>query len=171
MWARRFFFAIQFPAALALPIWLLIGRGVVLNGPGWEFVLLLFVCPILTIAMVVVAALIVARKSVRQARAVSVVDAAVLGGWFASVIVAGVMAHPVAAIAVIVFAIAGFWVAVYELITETRMRVSSALSSMEFTVSSAEEYAARTRSPHLPAEGPGAGTVIRVDPPTTEPSL
>ena len=47
MLARRALYYAQFGAVPILPLWLLIGRGIVIDGTGWEFVLLLFVCPIL----------------------------------------------------------------------------------------------------------------------------
>lgn len=164
---RRAFYFAQFGAAIVLPLWLLIGRGLIVDGPGWEFVLLIVVCPILAIFMLGVAGLTWSRQSVRLSRAVSWLDVGILGGWYASIILAGALAHEITAVLVVLFAVAAFWSAAWQLFTETRRRVRSAFDGLEFTAVSAEEYrATRVRSSASPSpDAPGAGQVIRLDPP------
>jgi hypothetical protein len=81
MLARRALYYAQFGAVPILPLWLLIGRGIVIDGTGWEFVLLLFVCPILAVAMLIVVGLTVARKSERRTHEVSWLYVVLLSDW------------------------------------------------------------------------------------------
>ena len=71
MLTRRAFFYWQIIGAFLLPSWVLVGRGIIDDGVGWDFVLYLVLCPILCVVMLAVAGLTVARKKVRTARAVS----------------------------------------------------------------------------------------------------
>lgn len=162
MWLRRTFYLIQFPAAIVLPLWLLIGRGLIVDGPGWETVLLIFVCPILAVLMMVVAALTFARKSVRRSAAVSWIDATVQGGWYLAIAAAGFVAHEAMAALVILISVAAFWLTLWQWFTETRDRVRTAFAGLEFTAVPAGEYRATRRT--MP-DASGAGTVIRIDPP------
>ncbi|HEU4808544.1 MAG TPA: MFS transporter [Homoserinimonas sp.] len=159
MWLRRAFYYAQYGAFVVLPVLLLIGRGLVLADNGWDFALLLLVSPILGVFMLVVAGFTVARKSVRRNRALSWLDVAVHFAWYASIIAASVFAHPAIAAVVIVFSVGAFWSALWQLFTETRRRVKSALASLDYTAVPASQY--RPASP----DAPGAGRVIRLDPP------
>ena len=158
MWLRRGFYYAQFGAIPILPLWLLIGRGIVIDGTGWEFVLLLFVAPILAVAMLIVVGLTVARNSVRRWRAVSWVDVLLLSAWYLAIIAAGFVAHPVSAVLVVLLAVAVFWSSVWQLFTETRRRVRSAFAG--YTAIPAGDYEA---SPH-PGANDGRPGVIRIDP-------
>lgn len=158
MWLRRGFYFVQFGAIPILPLWLLIGRGIVIDGTGWEFVLLLFVCPVLAVVMLILAGLTLARKSVRSTRAVSWLDVGLLGAWYLAIIAAGLVAHPVMAVLVVILAVAVFWSALWQLYTETRRRVRSAFASL--TAVSAGEYNASRQT----ADAPGESTVIRIEP-------
>ncbi|HEY9499446.1 MAG TPA: MFS transporter [Terrimesophilobacter sp.] len=131
MWLRRAFYYAQFWAIPVLPLWLLIGRGVVANGVGWEFVVLLFACPVLALAMIIVMGLVMARKTVRRARMLSWADLGVLGAWYLAIIVAGFVANPVTAVLVVVLTVVAFWVAVWQLFVETRRRVNTAFASFD----------------------------------------
>lgn len=164
MWLPKAFYRAMLPAAIVLPLWLLIGRGLIVSGPGWEFVLLIFVCPILAVLMAGVAGLIIARKSVRRAAAVSWADVGMLSAWYAVIIAAGLVSHDVMAVLVVVVSVLVFWAAVWMLFSETRNRVKTALASLEYTAVPTSEYRNDGRSTH---DAPGAGTVIRVDPPRT----
>src|SRR5690606_28300103 len=86
MWLRRAFYYAQYWAIPVLPLWLLIGRGITIDGPGWEFVVLLFAAPALSLALIVVMGITMARRSVRRARLVSWLDVGVLTGWYAVVV-------------------------------------------------------------------------------------
>lgn len=156
MWLRRAFYYAQFGAFIVLPIALLIGRGLVLAGSGWDFALLLLVSPVLGIVMLVVAGFTMARKSVRRDRALSWLDVALHFVWYLSIIAASVFAHPAIAAIVIVLSVAAFWSALWQLFTETRRRVKSALASLDYTAVPAAQYR---------QDAPGAGRVIRIDPP------
>ena len=115
-----------FPAAVVLPVWLLIGWAAFSRGSGWTFFGLLILCPVLFVAMLVIAGLIVARGSVRRERAVSWYDVGLLAPWHASIIAFGFYPPGVtpwlAVLGVLLF-VATFWVVLWELVTETRARV------------------------------------------------
>jgi hypothetical protein len=159
MWLRRAFYYAQFGAFVVLPVFLLIGRGLVLADNGWDFALLLLVSPILGLFMLVVAGFTLARKSVRQDRALSWLDVGVHFTWYLSIIAASSFAHPAVAAVVIVLSVAALWLALWQLFTETRRRVKSALASLDYAAVPAAQY--RQPTP----DAPGAGTVIRLDPP------
>ncbi|GAB3605801.1 hypothetical protein GCM10027413_12100 [Conyzicola nivalis] len=125
---RRALYYWQFIGALALPIWVLIGRGIVQADQGWDFVFYLVVCPVLCLVMLAVAGLTVARKSVRVARAVSWQDAAIVGVWHLSIITYGFLAFSGLAIVIVLVSVIAFWNAVWLLFRETRSRVKEALS-------------------------------------------
>ncbi|MBX3092323.1 MAG: MFS transporter [Cryobacterium sp.] len=129
MWLRRGFYYAQFWAIPVLPLWLLIGRGIAIDGSGWELVFLLFAAPALSLALIVVMALTVARKSVRRSRVLSWVDVGILTVWYASIVVAGVFSSPLAAVAVVVFTLVAFWGVVWQLVVETRQRINLAFAS------------------------------------------
>ena len=131
MWLRRAFYYAQFWAIPVLPLWLLVGRGLVLNGAGWEFVVLLFACPVLAFAMIIVMGITVARKTVRRARLLSWTDVAVLSAWYLAIIAAGLVANPVMAVLVVVITVIAFWIAVWQLFVETRHRVNTAFAGID----------------------------------------
>jgi hypothetical protein len=159
MLLRRAFYYALFGAFVVLPVLLLIGRGLILAGSGWDFALLLLVSPILGVFMLVVAGFTMARKSVRQDRALSWLDVGVHFVWYLSIIAASAFAHPAVAALVIVVSVAAFWLALWQLFTETRRRVKSALASLDYSAVPASQY--RQATP----DAPGAGTVIRLEPP------
>lgn len=159
MLLRRAFYYAQFGAFVVLPLALLIGRGLVLAGSGWDFALLLLVSPVLGVLMIVVAGFTVARRSVRRDRALSWLDVGLHFAWYLSIIAASVFAHPAVAAIVIILSVAAFWSALWQLFTETRRRVKSALASLDYTAVPESQF--RQARP----DAPGAGTVIRLDPP------
>lgn len=161
MWLRRAFFFALYGAFVVLPVLLLIGRGLILAGSGWDFALLLLVSPILGVLMLVVAGFTVGRKSVRRDRAVSWLDVGVHAAWYLSIVAASVFAHPAIAALVVVISVVAFWVALWQLFSETRRRVKDALAGLEHTVAPASVYRQGRPTP----DAPGAGTVIRIDPP------
>ena len=161
MWLRRGFFYALYGAFIVLPVTLLIGRGLVLAGSGWDFALLLLVSPLLGLLMLVTTGFTLGRKSVRSTRTVSWLDVGVHAAWYLSIIAASVFAHPAVAAVVIIMSVAAFWSALWQLFTETRRRVKDAWAGLERTVIPASEYHSGRPNP----DAPGAGTVIRIDPP------
>lgn len=131
MWLRRGFFYAQFWAIPVLPLWLLIARGVAIDGIGWEFVVLLFAAPLLSLALIIVMGLTMARKAVRRARMLSWIDVGVLGAWYASVIVAGIYSYPLLAVLAVSLIVVAFWSAVWQWVVETRQRVTLAFASYD----------------------------------------
>lgn len=106
MFLRRGFYAWLFPAALVLPIWLLIGWGV-FTGGGLAFLWVLFIaCPSVFLGQLLIAFLIRSRASVRTAQAVSWWDVLGLtiwhgltfavgfynGAWFAAALIGAIIA-------------------------------------------------------------------------------
>lgn len=131
MWLRRAFYYAQFWAIPVLPLWLLIGRGIAIDGSGWALVVLLFAAPLLTLALIIVMGLTVARKSVRRAHLLSWIDVGVLTAWYASIVIAGIVSHPLAAVAAISLTLVAFWSTVWQWIAETRHRVSLAFANYD----------------------------------------
>lgn len=127
MQIRRAFYFAQFGALALLPLWLLIGRGIVFSDSGWDFVGLLIVSPILALFMAIVMGLTYARKSVRQAQAMSWPDVALHAVWYASLILAGFAAHPGVAILAVVLSVGMFWLQLWQLIAEIGKRVNRAI--------------------------------------------
>ena len=119
---RGFFWA-QFGMAVLLPIWVLISRGIIADGIGWQLVVYLVLSPMLFVALAALLGLTIARKKVRTTRAVSWLDAAALLVIWAAVFTYGLFALPALAVVVVLSIVAGFWVAVWQLVTETRDRV------------------------------------------------
>lgn len=131
MWLRKVFYYAQYWAIPVLPLWLLIGRGIAIDGAGWELLFLLFATPGLSLALIVVMALTVARKSVRRAHLLSWADVGVLSAWYVIIVLAGLFTNPLVAIAAIVFTLAAFWGAVWQLVVETRQRINLAFAGYD----------------------------------------
>jgi len=89
MWIRRAFLSWLFPAAVVLPLWLLVGWGVFQAG-GWAFLWVLFVAiPSVLVGELVLSLLVRARPTVRQERAASWQDALGFGLWHALTVALG----------------------------------------------------------------------------------
>ena len=114
-----------------LPLWLLIASGLSISGAGWELVLLLFAAPLLSVALLIVMGLTMARKAVRRARLVSWIDVGILAAWYLSVAVASLVSNPLLAALAIALTLAAFWSAVWQWVVETRQRVSLAFASYD----------------------------------------
>ena len=163
MWYRRAIHRVAFWAAVVLPIWLLLSRGILGADTGWDFVAYLFIAPVLAIALAAVAGLTRARRSVREARAVSVRDAGILSAWWALIVAHSVAwnsdaAAMLALIGVLVGLVA-FWNAIYQLIDETRKSMSEALARFDQTTQAASDPGRQGYDPRL-----GQGPIIRIDP-------
>jgi hypothetical protein len=89
MWLRRAFYRWMFPAAVVLPLWLLVGWGI-FNAGGWAFLWVLFIAiPSVFIGQLVVTLLQRARPSARETRAASWWDVIGVGAWHALTIAIG----------------------------------------------------------------------------------
>jgi hypothetical protein len=131
---RKAFYWWLFPSAVVLPVWLLVGWAAFSQGSGWSFLGLLILCPLLFLAQLAVAGIVVARRSARDARAVSWADAGVLTGWHASVIAFGFFppgATGWLAVLSVVFFLGAFWLALWELVTDMRARVQLTFEAYE----------------------------------------
>ena len=129
---RRAFFYWQSAAAVVLPLWLLIGWGI-WGSSRAELFGIAFTAPVLVIALLAVVGLIFARKSVREKRAVSWLDAGTLGLWHALLVALGFFGPGANwfAVAAVVAAMVAFWAAGWQLVTETRRRVRLALDEIQ----------------------------------------
>ena len=119
---RRALYFAQFGAALLLPIWIFLARGIVANDTGWDVLAYAILCPVLFVVMIAIAALVTSRKSVRTARAVSWLDVIMQVLLYAALITAGFVTTTAFVIISVLILIAFFWVAIWELVTEARAR-------------------------------------------------
>ncbi|MET0975293.1 MAG: hypothetical protein ABWX82_06470 [Leifsonia sp.] len=129
---RRAFFYALVPAAFVLPAWMLIGWGIFGHG-GWGFLGLIIACPIVFIALVVIAALIAARPTVRRERAVSWWDVLALTIAWGSVIGFGFFGDTASLFAVLgaLATIAAFWLTLWELFTDGARAVRETMETFE----------------------------------------
>ena len=122
MIVRRVVYRAIFPLAVVLPVWVLIGRGIIADGIGWAFVAYLFISPVLFLALMVTGGLIAARPDVREQKAVSWADAAVLIALWLTLIAVGLYAYPALAVLALLLVLGLFWLAIWELLRETGRR-------------------------------------------------
>jgi len=129
---RRAFFYWQFPAAVILPAWILVGWGV-FAATGWQIIGLIVGVMMLTVAMLATAGLIFARKDVRAERAVSWLDVGLLTVLQGLIVAIGFFtpATPLLGTLSIVAVIALFWSGIIQLVVETRRRVRATLAAFE----------------------------------------
>lgn len=136
MVARRVVFRLLFPAAIVLPVWLFIGRGII-TGDAWTAAAFLVVSPVVFLALAAIAAFVRWRPGVRGERAVSIADAAALPVLWALLIAVAVVAHPALAAVTVVAVLAMFWFAVWEFVTESRRRLRAVIDDVEATLGGA----------------------------------
>jgi hypothetical protein len=130
---RKAFYRWLLPSAVVLPVWLLIGWAI-FHPSGWAFVGLLVMCPVLFIALLAVGGIITARKSVRDAKAVSWYDVGILAAWHVAIIVFGCFLPGVSswlAVLGVLLGLGAFWVSLWQLVTEARMRVKQTFEAYE----------------------------------------
>lgn len=156
MVVRRVLYRLLFPMAFALPVWVFVARGLVLDGLGWESIFYLIVAPVLFLGLLFISVLVTLRPGIRSARAVSWLDVAVLGSLWLTLIVSGFVAHPVIAVIATLLLIAAFWVSVWQLITEGRRRVQAVMDDIDATTRGARA------SVHPPQQPVDIGEVIVV---------
>nr|WP_315267968.1 MFS transporter permease [Microbacterium lemovicicum] len=123
MWLRRAFYSWLLPAAVVLPLWLLIGWGV-FNAGGWAFAWVLFVAiPSVFLGQLALGLLVRARGTVRAERAVSWWDVLGFGVWHALTVSLGFFSAawwlPVMILTVLV-GLGLFWLQLWQLWRETR---------------------------------------------------
>lgn len=123
MWLRRAFYRWMFPAAVVLPLWLLIGWGI-FNAGGWAFLWVLFIAiPSVFIGQIVLTLLVRARPSARETRTASWWDVLGFGVWHALTIAVGCYPQtwfPLLLTGAIIVAIALFWLMLWQLWGEAR---------------------------------------------------
>ncbi|WP_411721015.1 hypothetical protein [Mycetocola sp.] len=129
---RRAFRTWMFIAAVALPIWPLIGWGI-FGGGGWEFLVLIIVMPALFVSMITVAGLIWARPTVRKQKALSWPDVGVLTLWQVCVIGFGFFGPASNAFAVVgvLAGLAAFWLVGWEFFTDAKKRAKETMAEFE----------------------------------------
>jgi len=113
----------MFPAAVVLPLWLLIGWGV-FNAGGWAFLWVLFIAiPSVFVGQIVLTLLQRARPSARETRAASWWDVLGVGVWHALTIALGFYPQtwfPLLLTAAIVVALGLIWLMLWQLWGEAR---------------------------------------------------
>ncbi|MGP6171884.1 MFS transporter permease [Microbacterium sp. A196] len=151
MWLRGAFYRWMFPAAVILPLWLLIGWGI-FNAGGWAFLWVLFIAiPSVFIGQLVLTLLQRARTSARETRMASWWDVLGIGVWHLLTIAVGCYPQawfPLLLTAAIVVALALFWLMLWQLWGEAR----AAGSSIRFMTSATTDASFEPRH-HAPADG------------------
>lgn len=89
MRTRRAFGSWQYPAAVVLPLWILLGYGLFGGSSGWTVLGLVIALPILAVCLAVVASIVAFRVTVRPTRTPAWGDVAAVGAWHASLIAFG----------------------------------------------------------------------------------
>jgi hypothetical protein len=123
MWVREAFYRWLWPAAVVLPLWLLIGWGVFQAG-GWAFLWVLFIAiPSVFLGQLLLTLLVRARPSARELRAVSWWDVAGFGLWHALTIAVGCFPENwfgLVLTAAILVGLGLFWLQLWQLWSEAR---------------------------------------------------
>ena len=142
-------------AAVVLPIWLGIGWAV-FGGGGWGTLGLVVAVPVTFIALAVVALIVWLRPTVRSQRAASWTDVGVIGAWHLAIIGVGFYGQGSTffGVAAILLAIAAFWVAIWQLVSDGARR-------MQATMSEFERLAAQQSGSRLPPDAQGEMPVRR----------
>ena len=123
MWLRRVFYRWLFPAAVVLPLWLLIGWGI-FNAGGWAFLWVLFIAiPSVFLGQIVLSLLVRARPSARETGMVSWWDVGGFSLWHGLTIAVGCYPQswfPLLLTGAIVTALAMFWLMLRQLWSEAK---------------------------------------------------
>ncbi|WP_144796365.1 MFS transporter permease [Microbacterium paludicola] len=123
MWLRSAFYRWLFPAAVVLPLWLLIG-WVVTGAGGWALLWVLFIAvPSVFVGQIVLTLLQRARPSARETRMASWWDVLGFGVWHALTIAIGFYPQtwfPLLLAGAIAVAIGLFWLQLWQLWSEAR---------------------------------------------------
>jgi hypothetical protein len=167
MLIRRAFLRWLVAAAVVLPIWLAVGWAI-FGGGGWGTLGLVITVPVAFIGLGIIALLVWARPTVRAERAVSWTDVGVIGAWHLSIIGIGFYGASAGMFGVlaILLAIAAFWAAIWQLVSDGARRVQATMT--EFERLAAEQSnrgapdAAGGTPPRRPPFDDGDGDVIIV---------
>jgi hypothetical protein len=89
MRTRRAFGSWQYPAAIVLPLWILLGYGLFGGSSGWTVLGLVIALPILALSLAAVASIVAFRVTVRPTRTPAWGDVAAVGTWHVSLIALG----------------------------------------------------------------------------------
>lgn len=129
---RRIFFRWIQAATIVLPVWLVVGWAV-FGGGGWGTLGLVITVPVTFISLAVIALLTSMRPSVREERAASWTDVAVLGAWHASIIAFGFSGPSMAGFAFLAIALAlvAFWSAIVQLVRDGARRMQATMAEYE----------------------------------------
>jgi hypothetical protein len=152
MLLRRSLYYAQFAMAIIMPTWVLVYQGILAEGVGGRLVAYFVVCPIATIAMVVMATIISARGSVRAAKAISWRDAALHTSIWLTLFFYGAFGFPLLAVLAVLLIIGGFWFVLVELLREAKTWVKTMLE-------------APATKPRSNIDGPTSGPNVIVIPP------
>ena len=139
------------PAAIVLPVWLLVGYGI-FGDTLWMFPLVVVLAIGSAIALLGVAAIAKARPTVKRTGALSWADVALFTAWWLTIVVAGLAGPYTGALTVlaVLFALATFWLVLAELFADAKRSVKQTFDEFE--------RQARTSSPlgFRPAPAPAA---------------
>ncbi|MET2012451.1 MFS transporter permease [Microbacterium chocolatum] len=141
---RRAFFAWLLPAALILPLWLLVGWGVFRAG-GWALLwVLLIAIPGVLVWQLILTALIRARGTVRAHRAVSWWDVLGVGVWQVLIASLGFFRPEwwgIVFVFAVVTGVAVFWLSLWQLWREARpsVRLSTTRTGVVFLPAAAKK--------------------------------
>lgn len=132
MLVRRAFFYWQTAAAVVLPVWLLVGWAIWGQTAG-ALLGVVIAIPLLVVSVLVVVALTIARRSVREAKAVSWLDVGILAFWHAMLIGLSFFGPSVEWFVVfgVIGAVAAFWSAIWQLVRETKARFRVAFEDIQ----------------------------------------
>jgi hypothetical protein len=161
---RRVIFYWQFTAVVLLPGWVLVGQSLWGSALGWDFLLYLVLCTFLSLYVLGIFVLTRLRKTVRVDRAVSTTDAIVTSVWHLAIIVFGVVGSGAFLALIIVGGITAFWVAVWQLFTDTRSRVKAAFTIPDFQRETNPVDDGYYESAKLDPNAPMADQIIIIEP-------
>ncbi|MGW9629206.1 hypothetical protein ACWGST_00730 [Agromyces sp. NPDC055520] len=132
MLLRRALYRWQLISIVVLPVWLAVGWAI-FGGGGWGTLGLVIVVPVAFIVLGVVALLTNVRPTVRRERALSWIDVGVLTAWQLSIIGTGFYGASATTFGVlaILLAIAAFWVALWQLVTDGASRMKASMAEFE----------------------------------------
>ncbi|MWV50153.1 hypothetical protein GRS96_12835 [Rathayibacter sp. VKM Ac-2803] len=122
MRTRRAFGSWQYPAAIVLPLWILLGYGLFGGSSGWTVLGLVVALPILAVSLAVVAGIVSFRVTVRPTRTPAWGDVAALGAWHASLIAFGFFPPGAWAIGLlsVLLGVVAFWHSTWRFLHDAR---------------------------------------------------
>ena len=131
---RRVFYYWQFVAVGALPLWLMVAASI-FGSTAWQVLGATFGAVAIGFGLLVVSLLILARKEVRAAKAVSWADVGVLTLWHVLIVLMGVysVTAPWLSVLVVLVGLGAFWFVLWELFDAARTRVREALVYIDET--------------------------------------